>query len=78
MHLCTSSLITDFIGMTSLVSLFQFYTDNWPLQCEVDAYGDFLQALGPSATAKVLYYYKRKYWLDIKHGANIKLHPVVV
>ena len=47
-----------YIFLLSLVFLlFQFYRDNWPLQCEVDAYGDFLQALGPDATAKVLYYH---------------------
>jgi hypothetical protein len=32
--------------------LVKFYSENSPLQCEVDAYGDFLQALGPGATAK--------------------------
>ena len=26
-----------------------------PLTCEIDAYGDFLQALGPNANAEVNY-----------------------
>lgn len=29
----------------------QFYSKAKPLQCEIDAYGDFLQALGPEATS---------------------------
>lgn len=32
-------------------SLLAFFVENKPLTCEVDAYGDFLQALGPNATA---------------------------
>jgi hypothetical protein len=28
----------------------QFYTRHKPLKCEIDAYGDFLQALGPEAS----------------------------
>ena len=37
----------------------QFYSAHQPLDCEIDAYGDFLQALGPEATPEVslsLYY----------------------
>ena len=30
--------------------LLEFYRLNAPLECEIDAYGDFLQALGPRAT----------------------------
>jgi len=30
--------------------LMHFYKDNKPLTCEIDAYGDFLQALGPEST----------------------------
>ena len=33
--------------------ILQFYIDQKPLQCEIDAYGDFLQALGPCATSEV-------------------------
>ena len=29
----------------------QFYSEHKPLSCEIDAYGDFLQALGPEATS---------------------------
>jgi len=32
--------------------LLQFYKEHAPLTCEIDAYGDFLQALGPEATAE--------------------------
>ena len=31
--------------------LMEFYRKEMPLNCEIDAYGDFLQALGPKATA---------------------------
>ncbi|XP_060592442.1 fucose-1-phosphate guanylyltransferase-like [Ruditapes philippinarum] len=31
--------------------LLSFATENGPLSCEIDAYGDFLQALGPRATS---------------------------
>ena len=37
----------------SLLSALQFYSRNKPLTCEIDAYGDFLQALGPDATPNV-------------------------
>ena len=42
-------------GLTAALGLFlcrtrQFYHAHRPLQCEIDAYGDFLQALGPEAT----------------------------
>ncbi|XP_064404447.1 fucose-1-phosphate guanylyltransferase-like [Halichondria panicea] len=30
--------------------MIKFYSDHQPLDCEIDAYGDFLQALGPEAT----------------------------
>jgi fucose-1-phosphate guanylyltransferase len=33
-----------FFDRSTAKSLLQFYTANKPLQCEVDAYGDFLQA----------------------------------
>ena len=32
----------------------QFYSEHKPLTCEIDAYGDFLQALGPDATDEVI------------------------
>ena len=32
--------------------LMEFYRKEMPLNCEIDAYGDFLQALGPKATAE--------------------------
>ena len=32
----------------------QFYKKHMPLTCELDAYGDFLQALGPSANLEVI------------------------
>ncbi|ELT94528.1 hypothetical protein CAPTEDRAFT_177275 [Capitella teleta] len=32
--------------------LLHFYQEEQPLQCEIDSYGDFLQALGPNATAE--------------------------
>ena len=31
-------------------SMLQFYTKHKPLKCEIDAYGDFLQALGSAAS----------------------------
>lgn len=31
--------------------LVKFYTEHKPLKCELDAYGDFLQALGPEASS---------------------------
>lgn len=31
----------------------QFYKKHMPLTCEIDAYGDFLQALGPDANPEV-------------------------
>ena len=33
-----------------------FYHAAAPLACEIDAYGDFLQALGPLATSEVCVY----------------------
>jgi len=41
-----------FFDMPTGRHLLAFYTANKPLTCEVDAYGDFLQALGPLATAE--------------------------
>ncbi|XP_051021425.1 fucose-1-phosphate guanylyltransferase isoform X3 [Acomys russatus] len=34
--------------------LLEFYENVGPLNCEIDAYGDFLQALGPGATAEYI------------------------
>lgn len=40
-----------FFGMDVAKKLLQFFKENSPLTCEIDAYGDFLQALGPAATS---------------------------
>ncbi|XP_061163873.1 fucose-1-phosphate guanylyltransferase-like [Saccostrea echinata] len=40
-----------FFGMDVAKKLLHFYKENCPLTCEIDAYGDFLQALGPQATS---------------------------
>ncbi|CAG2190353.1 FPGT [Mytilus edulis] len=39
-----------FFGMDVTKKLIGFYKENSPITCEIDAYGDFLQALGPNAT----------------------------
>eukprot|EP00042_Codosiga_hollandica_P006695 m.16135 g.16135 ORF g.16135 m.16135 type:complete len:338 (+) comp27753_c0_seq1:174-1187(+) len=39
-----------FIDHATCMRLLEFYTAHKPIQCEIDAYGDFLQALGPKAT----------------------------
>lgn len=41
------------LPLPSLTFLSQFYHQHKPLTCEIDAYGDFLQALGPDATSEV-------------------------
>lgn len=39
-----------FFGMDVAKKLINFFKANSPISCEIDAYGDFLQALGPNAT----------------------------
>lgn len=39
-----------FFGMDVAKKLITFYKENSPITCEIDAYGDFLQALGPNAS----------------------------
>ena len=39
-----------FMDMSSALLLLQWYRNRGGLQCEIDAYGDFLQALGPEGT----------------------------
>ncbi|CAL8307714.1 unnamed protein product [Lota lota] len=42
---------TYYVCYTTVLLLLSLLKDITPLRCEVDAYGDFLQALGPKATA---------------------------
>lgn len=44
-----------FFGMDVAKKLLHFYSENCPLTCEIDAYGDFLQALGPLATSEYIH-----------------------
>lgn len=39
-----------FFGMDVAKMFINFYKENSPITCEIDAYGDFLQALGPKAS----------------------------
>jgi fucose-1-phosphate guanylyltransferase len=39
-----------FFGMDVAKKLIEFYKENSPITCEIDAYGDFLQALGPNSS----------------------------
>eukprot|EP00039_Didymoeca_costata_P004650 m.75247 g.75247 ORF g.75247 m.75247 type:complete len:428 (+) comp12491_c0_seq2:22-1305(+) len=46
-------VLTDsafFFDRATTKLLLEFYTQNNPILCEIDAYGDFLQALGPKST----------------------------
>lgn len=45
--------------------LLTFYDKHVPLTCEIDAYGDFLQALGPEATEEVSRRHKRQRWPSV-------------
>lgn len=48
-----SAAYTDsafFFGMDVAAKFLKFLKTNSPITCEIDAYGDFLQALGPKAT----------------------------
>ncbi|XP_021051554.1 fucose-1-phosphate guanylyltransferase isoform X1 [Mus pahari] len=49
-YVYTDSLF--YMDHKSAKTLLDFYKSEGPLNCEVDAYGDFLQALGPGATAE--------------------------
>ncbi|KFO23236.1 Fucose-1-phosphate guanylyltransferase [Fukomys damarensis] len=49
-HVYTDSLF--YMDHISAKKLLAFYEEIGTLNCEVDAYGDFLQALGPGATAE--------------------------
>lgn len=44
-----------FFGMDIAKKLLHFFKENSPLTCEIDAYGDFLQALGPLATSEYVH-----------------------
>lgn len=49
-YVYTDSLF--YMDHKSAKKLLDFYESVGPLNCEIDAYGDFLQALGPGATAE--------------------------
>ncbi|XP_028610129.1 fucose-1-phosphate guanylyltransferase [Grammomys surdaster] len=49
-YVYTDSLF--YMDHKSAKKLLDFYKSEGPLNCEIDAYGDFLQALGPGATAE--------------------------
>ncbi|KAL6091924.1 hypothetical protein STEG23_025882 [Scotinomys teguina] len=49
-YVYTDSLF--YMDHKSAKKLLDFYESVGPLHCEIDAYGDFLQALGPGATAE--------------------------
>ncbi|XP_031231814.1 fucose-1-phosphate guanylyltransferase isoform X2 [Mastomys coucha] len=49
-YVYTDSLF--YMDHKSAKTLLDFYKSEGPLNCEIDAYGDFLQALGPGATAE--------------------------
>ena len=40
-----------FVDWRTAKNLYDFSQDIQPIDCEIDAYGDFLQALGPEASA---------------------------
>ena len=42
---------TYFVDWNTAKSLYDFSDEIKPIDCEIDAYGDFLQALGPDASA---------------------------
>ena len=42
---------TYFVDWNTAKSLYDFSDQITPIDCEIDAYGDFLQALGPDASA---------------------------
>ena len=44
--------------------LMKFFMEDGPLECEIDSYGDFLQALGPRAT--------KEYTKDVKNVATVE------
>lgn len=53
-----------FFDHSSAKKLLEFYTAEAPLGCEIDSYGDFLQALGPLAT--------NAYTKDVKNVAKVE------
>ena len=42
---------TYFVDWNTAKKLYDFADEIKPIDCEIDAYGDFLQALGPEASA---------------------------
>lgn len=48
-HVYTDS--TYFVDWNTAKKLYDFADEIKPIDCEIDAYGDFLQALGPEASA---------------------------
>ena len=53
---CSPQVYTDsayYVDRATAKHLLSFYEKHAPLTCEIDAYGDFLQALGPEATSEV-------------------------
>ena len=47
-HVYTDSMF--FVDWKTAKSLYDFSDEIKPIDCEIDAYGDFLQALGPDAS----------------------------
>ena len=50
-----------FFGMDVAKKLIQFNSELGPLDCEIDAYGDFLQALGPECYIRLHVKHSKRY-----------------